>query len=95
MHIGEQPFSTRERMAVLDPQQTIGRAESGRSTDERLRSSRKSALRSRLRLFPGPDTAAHRASVESPRIYRAVDVSNQNGDIDAFNRGNSKASKDV
>jgi hypothetical protein len=56
---------------------------------------RESALRSRLRLFAVPDTAAHGASVESPRIYRAVDMSNQNGDIDALNRGNPKSSEDV
>ena len=50
----------------------------------------------RLRLPPpGADIGACGASVESPRIDRTVDMSNQNGDIDAFNSGNSKSSKDV
>src|SRR5450432_1759578 len=44
---------------------------------------------------PWADSGECGASVESPRIYRAVDMSNQNGDIDAFNGGNSKSPKDV
>lgn len=34
-------------------------------------------------------------SVEFPRIHRAIDMANQYGDINAFNGGNSKSSKDV
>jgi len=49
----------------------------------------------RLRLPLRTDIGACGGSVESRRIYRAVDMSKQNGDIDAFKRGNSKSSKDV
>lgn len=44
---------------------------------------------------PAADIGACDASIESPRVHRAVDMPNQNGDIDALNGRNSKSSKDV
>jgi len=76
---------------VRSPRITAGKISAG-SSDSSSESPELSSGRTPLRAAVWQMSGT---SVESPRIHRAIDMANQNGDINAFNGGNSKSSKGV